>query len=261
MPQLTDHTFGDLHAQAIQGFGLKHHFFERGGGASLPPYQSFNCAYKTSDPHATQNREDLFSALRLQASATRILNPCHGDKIAIVTDADWSAHPHDVLIGTDAALTRTPGTYFVMSTADCLPVLLTDTQRQFAGIVHLGWRNIVAGFMGKVLDAVKQQLDIDPTLLCAAIGPSIYPCCYIYENPIQKDDPFWQPYLKRMDGDRYAIDLVSPVKAQLIGAGIATENIFEVGICTSCENQRFFSCYLEGQTSGRFPTVVGLVES
>jgi YfiH family protein len=261
MSQLASHTFGGIRSRAFSNFGLQHHFFERVGGESQPPYQSFNCAYKTVDPHAPQNREALFTALGLKGAATRILNPCHGDKIAIVTEADWSAHPHDVLIGTDAALTRTPGTYFVMSTADCLPVLLTDTHCQFAGIVHLGWRNIVAGFMNKVLDTVQQQLGIDPTTLRAAIGPSIYPCCYVYENPIQKEDLFWQPYLKRLDSDRYAIDLVSPVKAQLLSAGIAPDNLFEAGICTGCHNDQFFSCYLEGHTSGRFPTVVGLVQA
>jgi polyphenol oxidase len=247
--------------QAINNFGLEHYFFERSGGASQYPYKSFNCAYKTQDPDAARNRELLFEKLELHQKATRILNPCHGDKIAFITEEQWAAEPHDVLIGTDAALTCTPGSHFVMSTADCLPVLLTDTHFKFAGIVHLGWRNIVAGFMPKVLEAVRDRLGVRPEFIRAAIGPSIYPCCYIYENPIQKDEIFWKPYLKRLDGDRYAIDLVSPVKAQLKRFGLNKSNILETSICTGCNNDRFFSCYLEGYMSGRFPTVISLNRS
>ncbi len=165
----------------------------------------------------------------------------------------------DVLIKTDAAFTRiTPGTYFLVSTADCIPASFTDASLSFTGVLHLGWRNLVADFTGKVITALQNHYDVRPDSLMVGIGPLIYPCCYVFKSPTQKEEPFWQPFLHYQGDGHYAIDLASAFKAQLMRWGIPGENISETHLCTGCQNDVFFSCYKEGYVSGRFPTVVGL---
>lgn len=258
MSTLKKHIFGDLSACSIHEFGLKHFFFERTGGESIAPYESFNCAFKTDDIGAPGNRKKLFETLGLNDIPTRILNPCHGEKIAVLTKDQWNESRHDVLIATDAALTDMPNSFFIMSTADCLPLLITDTKNRIAGIIHLGWRNIVARFPAQVLAKIEDTYGIPTTDLRVVIGPSIYPCCYIYPDPVQLKDPFWTPYLRPQGDGKYAIDLISPTRQQLLDAGINSENILESKVCTSCQNEAFFSCYVEGVKSGRFPSVIGL---
>ena len=77
-------------------------------------------------------------------------------------------------------------------------------------------------------------------------------------NPIQKNDPFWQPYLTHLHQDKYSIDLPGAVTAQLLNAGIESESIIACELCTSCHNKDFYSCYKEGYLSGRFATLIGL---
>ncbi len=243
---------------SLPEFPLRHGFFARTGGGSSTPYASLNTAYITEDPAASSNRDLLFQTLGMENHPVRILNPCHGEQIVFAYGYDWQTKRRDVLIKTDAAFTRTPGTHFLVSTADCIPAIFTDESLSFAGVAHLGWRGLVAGFTEKVIAALKSHYSISPASVQIGIGPMIYPCCYVFKNPVQKDDPFWRSFLRNLGHGDYAIDLASAFRTQLIRCGIPGENILETALCTGCRNEVFFSCYKEGYRSGRFPTLVGL---
>ncbi|OQY57443.1 MAG: hypothetical protein B6245_17010 [Desulfobacteraceae bacterium 4572_88] len=243
---------------SLPGFPLFHGFFARTGGASDPPYAALNTAYVTKDPKASDNRKLLFQSLEIASSPVRILNPCHGDRIAFVDETDWHEKARNVLIRTDAAFTRKPGTHFLLSTADCIPAILTDDALSFAGVAHLGWRNLLTNFTEKVLTALGSRYKLSPASLRVGIGPMICPCCYVFKDPVQKDDPFWKPFLRDRGEGFWGIDLLSAFRTQLTRCGIPEENILESGLCTGCRNELFFSCYKEGYVSGRFPILVGL---
>jgi len=255
---LMAHRRGDLSYYRLSALPVRHGFFTRLGGFSQPPYASLNTAYVTKDPYAAANRELLFNTLGLAAAPVRILNPCHGEKITFVDPTDWRTSSRAVLIKTDAAFTATPNSYFLVSTGDCIPAIFSDAAASFVGIVHLGWRNLLADFTANMVSALQTHYGIEPGALVAGIGPAIYPCCYVFQEPQQKDDPFWRPFLQDRGNGYYGIDLPAAFKAQLVRHGVGLGNIHETGLCTACHNELFFSCYKEGYVSGRFPTVVGL---
>ncbi len=243
---------------SLPDFPVWHGFFARTGGRSTEPYHSFNTAWLTEDDQASANRETLFRTMGIDHQPIRILNPCHGERIVFMEDAEWQTQKRDVLIRTDAAFTHTPGTYLIFSTADCIPGLITDASASFAGLVHLGWRNVVDDFTEKVIASLGTRYHQSPSSLRVAIGPMIGACCYVFTEPEQADDPFWKPFLRKQGEGQYAIDLASAFKAQLMGCGVLREHILEAGICTGCRNDLFFSCYKEGYRSGRFPVLMGL---
>jgi len=238
-------------------FPLWHGFFARTGGFSQPPFESLNTACVTKDMQAEANRELLFRALGIDQQPVSILNPCHGERIAF-SDEAAPRKIRNVLVKTDAAFTRTPGTHFLASTGDCISAIFTDSSLSLAGIVHLGWRNLVADFVGKVITAMGERYGLHPDSLQVGMGPLIYPCCYVFRDPVQKDMPFWKPFLKYQEDGNYAVDLASAFRHQLIRSGVPDGNIMETGLCTGCRNDLFFSCYREGYVSGRFPTVLSL---
>jgi YfiH family protein len=246
---------------SLQQFPAWHGFFARTGGESSVPYASLNTAYMTDDPDSSLNRDRLFGALGIDKKPIRILNPCHGEQIVFTAEREWHDKARDVLIQTDAAFTRTPGSYFLVSTADCIPAIFTDFNHSFAGMAHLGWRGLVSRFTEKIVAALKDHYALHPDSIQVGIGPMIYPCCYRFKDPVQKNDPFWQPFLRDCEDGQTAIDLASAFRTQIIQSGIPHENILETGLCTGCRNAVFFSCYKEGYRSGRFPTVVGCVAS
>ena len=58
-------------------------------------------------------------------------------------------------------------------------------------------------------------------------------------------------------GDKYMLDLPHINKTQLIQSGLDKNSIYLSNVCTSCDNERFFS-YRKECCSGRFLTIIGL---
>jgi len=77
-------------------------------------------------------------------------------------------------------------------TADCLPILLVDTQQQQVAAVHGGLKGILGGVL---INAIHQLCErgATPESLYIAIGPSIGPCCYELGHDLiaraEQDDP------------------------------------------------------------------------
>jgi polyphenol oxidase len=258
--KIVENKYGSLQGVSLSDFPLWHCFFFRSGGFSKKPYSGLNTAYKTKDPDAPLNRQLLFQSTGIINKSIRILNPCHGKTIAFVSGSEWEKSSQDVLWKTDAAFTDKTDTFFLVSSADCISLLLTDQKNSFAGIVHLGWRNIVSGLVKDTIIALELEYKINPETIIAAIGPSIYPCCYIFASPEQEKDPFWQSFLTRLPDGKISINLISAVRKQLEQAGLISPAIVDTGLCTGCHNDLFYSCYREGYISGRFPCLIGLTK-
>jgi copper oxidase (laccase) domain-containing protein len=174
-------------------------------------------------------------------------------------DNDWRYNRSDVLIETEAAFSEKRHTFFMLSTADCLPVVFTDKDSGFYGIAHFGWRNLMEDFPENLIVAIGRQFGVLPGHIIVGIGPAIGPCCYRFENPVQRSDPIWKPFLEKRSDGRVAIDLVKAFKNRMAACGIWTENLFDIELCTGCNNALFFSCYRDGYLSGRFPSIVGFI--
>src|SRR4051794_37185939 len=73
----------------------------------------------------------------------------------------------------DAIVSSTPGVPIAIRVADCAPVaLLADG---VVGVVHAGWRGIVAGVLPAALDAMRS---LGATDIQAVLGPCIHAECY-----------------------------------------------------------------------------------
>jgi hypothetical protein len=57
---------------------------------------------------------------------------------------------------------------------------------------------------------------------------------------------------------KYLLDLSKALEIQLNIAGVPAENCFDLGACTRCRTDEFFSYRAEGTTSGRLLAVIGL---
>jgi copper oxidase (laccase) domain-containing protein len=73
----------------------------------------------------------------------------------------------------DAIVTATPGLPIAVRVADCAPVALVADG--VVGVVHAGWRGIVAGVLPAAMDAMRSLGAGDIT---AVLGPCIHAECY-----------------------------------------------------------------------------------
>ncbi len=173
-----------------------------------------------------ESLEPLTSALGVDPERIAIAEQVHGAELSSHNSPLREADGH-VLTGPDLAA--------LVFVADCLPVALSGPGG--AAILHCGWRGLAAGIVARGVEAV------DAT--DAVIGPGIGPCCY------EVGDEVLGAFAGLGDGiaSGRMLDLVEVARRLLAAAGV--ERIEAAGMCTSCEEELFFSYRRDGERAGR----------
>lgn len=151
-----------------------------------------------------------------------------------------------IKLGVDGILTREKGKILVLRTADCLPILLYSKKEKLIGAIHAGKKGLFLG----ILEKAFKFLPKDSTIV--GIGPHIRVCCYSQKNVKKGYEKFYQ----KRKGKIY-LDLTKLAIEKMITLGIKKENIEDLGICTFCQNDRFFS-YRKGERY-RFLSFIGIL--
>jgi polyphenol oxidase len=214
--------------------GARVAFTTRHGGVSEGPYSSLNLGIMTEDEEARvrENRRRVAAHLGVPLALSRQV---HGTAIR-----EWVAPPPK-LVATDDAdghVTSAHGVAPFVLTADCLPVALAAPGR--VAILHCGWRGLAAGILNRAAELFARAPE-------AAIGPGIGPCCYEVGQEVL--DAFG------ISGSRM-LDLKAIARRQLEAAGV--ERIEDVGLCTSCREDLFFSHRRDRGVTGRQAGIVWL---
>jgi len=154
--------------------------------------------------------------------------------------ASRAAATRDDLARVDAHATATSELGLLVLVADCLPVALVAPGR--VAMLHCGWRGLAAGIVGRALATFS-----DPP--AAAIGPGIGPCCYEVGPDVLRR-------FRDLDGvaNGRMLDLKAIARRELEAGGV--RSIEDVGLCTSCRPELFFSHRRDGGVTGRQAGVV-----
>ena len=189
----------------------------------------------------------------------------HGALVRVARRED--AHPIDEPAGWEGAdgyVTAEPDLPLAVFTADCTPLLMLDPRAGVIAAVHCGWRSTAADIEKNAVEAMA-GLGARPQDIRAAIGPGIRRCCFQTgpEVPAALDallggdgEGLWEP-----DPDapgKYRTDLPGAVKRRLTQLGLAEENIDELGICTMCRPDRFWSHRSMGAARGSQANIIAL---
>ena len=258
-----------------------HGFAGRTGGTSIGPYSSLNLSYLVGDNRAAVDSN--WDRLRREVPALSLIarvNQVHGNKIHIATRETASTRPR-----ADGIVTRDPNLTLGIFSADCVPILMLDSNQKIAAAIHAGWRGTLADIAIEGINAMT-QLGSRPSDISAALGPSIGPCCFEVDSDLADQfatkfgsdgstgsgsngssarlSPF--PQGKGLGvrlprpGKAY-LDLRAIITDQLTRAGLPPANITSIGPCTRCAHDRFFSRRAaSGQTTGLQLSFVGFAE-
>jgi hypothetical protein len=206
----------------------------------------------------------------------------HSDLIHCV-----SGIPREPLSG-DGLVTNTTGILLAVLTADCLPVILVDAKTRAVGVFHAGWRGTVKRIVEKGVGEMQRWFGTRPQDLRAAIGPGIRGCCYQvgpelkskFESQFGYADSLFRETKERDEiHEKYPLlfltsrapghsvlpkqiflDLGEANRRQLIDVGVPAKNITDLGLCTSCHTELFFSHRAEKGVTGRMMAAVGIRE-
>ncbi|PHS38953.1 MAG: hypothetical protein COB07_07510 [Sulfurovum sp.] len=227
------------------------------------PY-AFSLALHTGEDveNIIANRESLSKLLQSEKDLHFIVaNQTHSDNIRIIRKKEsqgWK-QLEDAIEDCDALITDVEGIVLSILTADCVPILLYDGEREVVGAVHAGWKGTKAQIVSKTVKKMTEVYGSDPKNIIAGIAPSIGPCCYEVGSDVAEHF-FDTPEGVSAVGEKYMLDLPLINKDQLLDAGLKEEHIEMSHVCTACEVEQFFSYRKEQGCSGRFMSMIGLKE-
>ncbi|MFA5159804.1 MAG: peptidoglycan editing factor PgeF [Candidatus Omnitrophota bacterium] len=197
-------------------------------------------------------REEFLHELGLIPDNLIMVKQVHGSTIVVVE------RPDTELLETpaDGLITKIPGLVLGIRTADCVPVFFWDPVRKVAGIVHGGWKGVKDGIVAQMLKIFEKRCGTKTEDLRVAIGPSIRKCCY----EVGKEFLGYFPgFYHGKDAAGGNLDLVGVIKSRLWKRGVLESHIHDTGLCTVCENKKFFSYRMESQTQERILSVISII--
>jgi polyphenol oxidase len=219
----------------------------RGGGASVPPFDSLNLGDHVGDDPATvaANRAQLKVQAGLPADPIW-LSQVHGVNVA---DLDL---PGATGVA-DAAIARAAGRVCAILTADCLPILFSTESGDTVAAAHAGWRGLCAG----VIEATVHAMDASPQRLLAWLGPAIGPQHFevgaeVREAFLAADPESFDAFAPNSRG-RFMANLAMLARRRLASLGVS--RTYGGGECTYTRADRYFSHRRDGVT-GRQATLI-----
>lgn len=203
------------------------------------------------------NRRNFLSGLGIDYRDLVCAKQVHKSSIVCAKEKDKGkgALVYDNAINnTDAFLTNGRNLPLAVFTADCLSIFFYDYICGCIGLAHAGWRSSKENIAMKAAGLMQEKFGCKVENLNAGFGPAIRRCCYEVGSEFKA---YFPGGIMRRKG-RYYLDLIKINREQLLRSGIKSENIFDCGICTSCQNDDFFSYRREGKACGRMMSVAML---
>ncbi len=226
----------------------RHGFSTRYGGVSEGIFSSLNLAMsRGDDPDAVEeNYRRLTAAVGVDAGKIALTRQVHGNNVRVVTGPDAglsdASRPE-----CDGLVTAERGLALFCFTADCVPVLLCDTENGVAGAVHCGWRSSVADILGAAVEKME-ELGARAESICAAIGPAIGACCFEVgpEVPEAAERLLGEDLGKLCRPEpgregKFLLDLRGVNRRRLLQLGLRAESIAVSDECTMCLPEKYWS--------------------
>ncbi len=216
-----------------------HGFFTRRGGASTGIYEGLNCGPGSQDQNdiVAINRAHVADAMQVQPDALLSLYQIHSADVVHATGPHKGANPK-----ADAFVTATPGIALSVLTADCQPVLFSDTKAGVIGAAHAGWKGALGGVLEATI-AAMESLGANRQNINAVIGPCISQTAYEvgpeFRTNFLNVNPDHDQFFTPGQGDRMMFDLPAFGLHMLTRSGINQASWS--GHCTHSDPDRFYS--------------------
>ncbi|MFB9683627.1 peptidoglycan editing factor PgeF [Amycolatopsis plumensis] len=216
----------------------------RAGGASRPPYDTFNLADHVGDDEGNvyANRKRLASELGLAEDKLAWMEQVHGRTATVVDGTETAAAE-----ATDALVTATPGVALVVLVADCVPILLADAEAGVVSAVHAGRVGARVGVVPAAVEAMRSA-GAEVGRIEALLGPAICGDCYEVPAEMAADVEKHVPgsACKTRKGTP-GLDLRAGLWRQLADLGVG-----KIGVDPRCTNEdKTLFSYRRDGTTGR----------
>ncbi|MCR5421385.1 MAG: peptidoglycan editing factor PgeF [Lachnospiraceae bacterium] len=274
-------------SRGMEAEGIKYGFSTRLGGVSKGIYESMNLGLKLSDEreNVIENYRRFSKALEIDFRKISCPDQLHNANVSVVTGEHAGCGIINELKNhnADAQITNVRGIPLIVYSADCVPILLADPVKGAIGSIHAGWRGTVAEIAALTVMKMQEVYGCDPGNIRAVIGPSIGPdnyevddkvinelkkCKYIdltdcedVTGPVvrqEEGEKIYTLYRTVKEKNKYMLDLWSINELILYKAGLKTDNIHNMKLCTMDNPDIFFSHRFTGGKRGLNAGIISL---
>lgn len=228
-----------IESSRLRALGFRHGFATR----------ALDFASRLTPEQRMEHAQTLGLLLRYDPSRLFQVSQVHGGTALLAEGAPASFATREA----DALVATTRDDVVGIRVADCVPVLLADPETGAVAAVHAGWRGVVAGVTES---AVALATEKGARFRAAAIGPCIGACCFEVGHDVaaQIARATGADVVQRRTDDKSFVDLRRAVRATLARAGIT--DVEDVGGCTRCSSELYFSHRRDGERAGRHLAVI-----
>lgn len=233
---------------------VRHSFTTRDEGVSTGPFTSLNLSVTVGDPrpNVEANRRAVLARMGRPEATWVSVKQVHADAIVQVTASALR------FAEADALWTRDRGAAVAVLVADCVPILIADVKGRVIAAVHAGWRGTELKVAAKVVKRLADE-GIKPTDLRVAMGPAIGPLRFEVGaevlTKLRTAMPAASDAIRDTATDKGVVDLWELNRLQLVEAGVVTEHIEAIRVCTY-DTPTLFSHRRDGGTTGRQAGVI-----
>ncbi|MEK7142915.1 MAG: peptidoglycan editing factor PgeF [Patescibacteria group bacterium] len=216
---------------------------------------------RISDNEVIHNRQEFLKNLNINLNDIVVAGIAHDSRIVTVGNQEKSRGSKSLktaILKTDGLITSQKQIFLMVTVADCLPIFFYDPSLRIVGLLHAGWRGILAQIVPKALEKFN-NCGTDADNLIVGIGPGICQRHFV----VQKDvlDKFKEynhkaVFIRNHDG---YVDLKKTVLDDLKNAGVLAENIEISSDCPVCHNGLYGSFRKEGAKAPVQAAIIGLI--
>lgn len=222
-------------------------------GCSTGAYQGLNLGMHVGDDAllVENNRTWLKQQSNMPTSPVW-LNQTHSTDVVTVLE------PVANVLDADGAFTTAKGVVCSAMTADCLPVILSDTKGTQVAAVHAGWRGLAGGILENAV--VKfSNLDSENQII-AWLGPAIGKGAFEVGNDVLDAFVRFDPQAKlafkaKSEPGKWLANMSQLATQRLMKVGVTS--VTDSNLCTYADSDAFYSYRRDGIT-GRQATFIWL---
>ncbi|MGJ8682203.1 peptidoglycan editing factor PgeF [Paraglaciecola sp.] len=141
-------------------------------------------------------------------------------------------------VEADACFSTLKNQVCAVMTADCLPILVCDTDATIVAAIHAGWRGLADGVVEKSIN----KLQVNPINLMAWMGPAISQPYFEVGQDVKDLFSDYPAAFRRNNSTnekKYFVDLYQIAKQKMLNLGL--KNVYGGDRCTYSEDEYFFS--------------------
>ncbi|XP_048197274.1 purine nucleoside phosphorylase LACC1 [Perognathus longimembris pacificus] len=235
-----------------------HGFTTRTGGISyIPTLSSCNLfsSSKRRDPKIVvqENLRRLATAAGFNAEKFYHIKTDHANEVWVMGNKEPASY--------DGITTNQRGITIAALGADCIPIVFADPVKKACGVAHSGWKGTLLGVAMATVNAMRAEYGSMVEDIIVVLGPCVGPCCFTL--PRKAADAFHNLHpacVQLLDSPNPYIDIRKATRILLERGGILPHNIQDkgqdLGLCTSCNPEKFFSHVRDGLNFG---TQIGFI--